>query len=1021
MTGRPRFRGCPQTGWRAGEWAEPNPSRALMTGFSEWKRRDPLRADRPSIDKTPSGRQKPPLMLVPRLLVRVVVVTLMMAGTAAPGEAVVRYLRSIIEDVGADEGAGFQSLALGDVDGDGDNDLAVVISGSVSLFKNDGNGQFEFEEDFGFEGEPFAVQIADMNGDRRPDLVVVSREPDLLEILLQDAEGSFSASEDLEENPELTGSPIGLIVADLNRDRRADVAVLVDAAVLVFRGLGNGLVERFPTFSVSTGAATSGSQAIASGDVNGDGNPDLAVSSRERGQVSVLLGRNDGSFQNARVIRVGEDPAGIAMGDFLGDSAFDDIAVINGVDIDVKVTVLESDGSGGFQPRDLDFAEEGASALVPADLDGDGKLDLLVGSSGFSGGLVEIYCRQPSSVCFDPNPFLQVIPEDEGFQKQLVQAALSGRTAALVAGQLNRDTLTDFLALSDTGETIRVYLNAAGTPVPEETETPGAVTGTPGPSRTPTISPTPTIPATPTLSATPTAIPTLPLTECNTANSGAPGAAGNFVSIATADFDRDGNLDFVGADLAGNRLVVFPTDIRRLPAATACQIVGLPAEPILLAVESPVWIEATDLDPDGRPDIVVLGQNGTVSVFYGSGDGRFERAVLGRLPGVGQTIPGPARLLSVSDLNSDGRPDILAALPGGTAPSVFAFLRNRSPSSGQRNFCPPVSINAARPPVGLMAGDLNNDGLVDLAILGRATTDFTVLLQQEAVATTSGCPASAGEFRGLAPFGLPGSPSMFLRGQLERGDVIPDLVVALTGSGTCSTPGTNGRVGVTFGRPDGTGEIRYSPMSTLPVPRPAGATLPCSSPAALALGDLDRDARLDLLVTDDIQDSLVGFPGASSGGFGNSLIPQQLLGRRPVDTKVVDLDGDGRDDVLVAYAGDATRQGSLGVLLSSAPPATPTPLPTRTPTHTGTVTPTTTPSVTPTSTATPTPTRTATATRTRSLTPEPTVSPVPTLKPGTFSLSQGCSIGKTRALGLSPLLLGFALPWWRRRRLGSQS
>ena len=102
------------------------------------------------------------------------------------------------------------------------------------------------------------------------------------------------------------------------------------------------------------------------------------------------------------------------------------------------------------------------------------------------------------------------------------------------------------------------------------------------------------------------------------------------------------------------------------------------------------------------------------------------------------------------------------------------------------------------------------------------------------------------------------------------------------------------------------------------------------------------------------------------------------MARQPVGLAVHDIDGDGRDDVITANAGD----GSISVLTSSVPPPTPTPQPTGTPTMTGTPTATGSPTPTSTATATPTPTATATPTRTRVANPGAYGAPTATLKQG---------------------------------------
>ena len=69
-------------------------------------------------------------------------------------------------------------------------------------------------------------------------------------------------------------------------------------------------------------------RTVAVGDFNGDGKLDLAVANEGSNNVSVLLGKGDGTFQTAVNYAVGSTPASVAGGDFNGDGKLD-LAVAN--------------------------------------------------------------------------------------------------------------------------------------------------------------------------------------------------------------------------------------------------------------------------------------------------------------------------------------------------------------------------------------------------------------------------------------------------------------------------------------------------------------------------------------------------------------------------------------------------------------------------------------------------------------------------------------------------------------------
>src|SRR5208337_3077261 len=129
-------------------------------------------------------------------------------------------------------------------------------------------------------------------------------------------------------------------------------------------------------------------EGIASGDFNGDGCPDLAVTNSGDGTVSVLLGNVsvvnqecDGTFTAQQPpYPVGGQPAGIAVGDFNGDGIAD-LAVPNASDNNVSVLLGNADGT--FPQQNPTY---GAGAIpfdiAVADFNGDGIADLAVTNSG---------------------------------------------------------------------------------------------------------------------------------------------------------------------------------------------------------------------------------------------------------------------------------------------------------------------------------------------------------------------------------------------------------------------------------------------------------------------------------------------------------------------------------------------------------------------------------------------------------------------------------------------------------------
>jgi len=130
-------------------------------------------------------------------------------------------------------------------------------------------------------------------------------------------------------------------------------------------------------FTSVTRTTGDGPRAIAAGDVDGDGNIDLAVANAVTNDVAILQNLGNGSFADApqKLPAGGFGPSGVAVGDWNGDGR-QDLAVANNYSGKVALRVQNADGS--FSPAGEVAAGTGPSSIVAADLDGDGDLDLAV-------------------------------------------------------------------------------------------------------------------------------------------------------------------------------------------------------------------------------------------------------------------------------------------------------------------------------------------------------------------------------------------------------------------------------------------------------------------------------------------------------------------------------------------------------------------------------------------------------------------------------------------------------------------
>jgi len=268
-----------------------------------------------------------------------------------------------------------QAIAVADFNGDGKADLAVLNfvcppntnlcpAGSVSILLGKGDGTFQAHVDFATGPAPVAIVAGDFNGDGKPDLAVTnhvnpidSGSPGTFSILLGNGDGTFQTHTD-----HAAGSGVGTLVAtDFNKDGKLDLVIsnaptATNSAVLLMLGNGDGSFQGPTALSIS-GAPV----AFATGDFNGDGNADLAITT-SASVVSVLLGNGNGSFQAQADYPVAPLPGNIIVADLNGDGSLDLIVAATGLSQEGFISVLVGHGDGTFQTH-ADYVE-GSSDLV---------------------------------------------------------------------------------------------------------------------------------------------------------------------------------------------------------------------------------------------------------------------------------------------------------------------------------------------------------------------------------------------------------------------------------------------------------------------------------------------------------------------------------------------------------------------------------------------------------------------------------------------------------------------------------
>jgi VCBS repeat protein/FG-GAP repeat protein len=267
--------------------------------------------------------------------------------------------------------------------------LCAILLACSAAFARGKRITFAAPVEYAVGNKPHDVAIGDLNGDGHLDVIVSNITDQNIMVLLGNGDGTFQSPVAYSLGNLGTSWPTGVAVGGFNSDGKLDVAVvtasngLSGANALILFGNGDGTLQA--PISSPTGTSP---VSVSVGDVNGDGKLDLLVGGN--GSAAVLLGNADGTFQNPQLLPV---PFSLSLpvtaewviraADLNGDGHMD-LFTANWGNFDASIAVYISNGDGTFQsPVAYDLllsGVPGATSVVAADFNGDGKLDLLVNS-----------------------------------------------------------------------------------------------------------------------------------------------------------------------------------------------------------------------------------------------------------------------------------------------------------------------------------------------------------------------------------------------------------------------------------------------------------------------------------------------------------------------------------------------------------------------------------------------------------------------------------------------------------------